>query len=78
MILGAVLCIVWRPPVWLTLVLMIPMVTDGVIQLKIAYESTNPRRFVTGLLFGCALAAFFIVTLAMTWQYGYRLGKRLL
>ena len=78
MVLGVILCFFRHPPVWLTLVLMVPMVTDGLIQLKTAYESTNPRRFVTGLLFGCALTAFFIVTLTMTWQYGYRLGKRLL
>ena len=77
MILGAVLCFVWRPPVWLTLVLMVPMVTDGLIQLKTAYESTNPRRFITGLIFGYALTAFFVITLAMTCQYGYRLGKLL-
>ena len=77
MILGAVFCFVWRPPVWLTLVLMVPMVTDGLIQLKTAYESTNPRRFVTGLVFGYALAAFLIVTLGMTYQYGYRLGLQL-
>ena len=77
MILGAVFCFVWRPPVWLTLVLMVPMVTDGLIQLKTAYESSNPRRLITGLIFGYALTAFLVVTLGMTYQYGYRLGLQL-
>ena len=76
MILGIFLCFFRCPPVWLTLVLMVPMVTDGVIQLKTPYESTNPRRFVTGLLFGYALAAFLIVTLGMAYKAGYRLGQQ--
>ena len=74
-ILSIVLCCFWRPPVWITLVFMVPMVTDGLVQLKTTYESTNPRRFITGLLFGWALTAFAVVTLGMTYQYGYRLGQ---
>ena len=77
MIVSMILCFFWRPPVWLALVCMIPMVTDGFVQLKTAYESTNPRRFATGLLFGWALTAFALVTLSMTYQYGYRLGLQL-
>ena len=76
MLLGVISCFFWRTPVWLTLVFMVPMVTDGFVQLKTAYESTNPRRFVTGLLFGWALVAFLVVTLGATYQYGYRLGQQ--
>ena len=77
MVISIILCFFWRPSVWMTLVFMVPMVTDGLIQLKTAYESTNPRRFVTGLLFGWALIAFLVVTLGATYQYGYRLGQLL-
>ena len=76
MVAGMILCVFWRPPLWLTLALMVPMVADGVIQLKTAYESTNPRRFATGLLFGYALTAFAVVTLGWTYQWGYRLGTQ--
>ena len=74
MILGIFLCFFRCPPVWLTLVLMVPMVTDGVIQLKTPYESTNPRRFATGLLFGYGLMALFIIFSIATFQLGYRIG----
>ena len=77
MLVSMILCFFWRPPVWLTLVFMVPMVTDGLIQLKTAYESTNPRRFVSGVLFGWALTAFALVTLGMAYQYGYHMGQQL-
>lgn len=37
------------------LILMLPMLLDGFVQLLTTYESTNFRRFVTGFLFGFAL-----------------------
>ena len=77
MICGLILCFFRRPPVWLLLVLMVPMVADGFIQLKTAYESTNPRRFVTGLLFGYGLTMLFVISLSATFQLGYRLGLKL-
>ena len=78
MIAGMILCFFWRPPVWLTLVFMVPMVTDGLIQLKTAYESTNPRRFVTGVLFGYGLMTLLIVSFIATWRLGYRFGQQFL
>ena len=76
MVVGAVLCCFWRPAVWMTLAAMVPMVADGLTQLKTSYESVNLRRFVTGLLFGWALMAFLVVTLGMTYQWGYRTAQR--
>lgn len=32
--------------------LCIPMILDGLVQLKTNYVSTNPKRFASGLLFG--------------------------
>lgn len=37
--------------------LMIPMILDGFVQLLTSYESTNLRRLLTGLLFGFALVS---------------------
>lgn len=64
------------PPVVLTLGLMIPMVLDGLIQLKTAYESTNFRRFVTGFLFGYGLLALFAISTVAAFNFGYNLVPR--
>ena len=78
MVGGLLLCILWRPPVWAALAGMVPMAADGLVQLKTAYESTNSRRFVTGLIFGWALTAFLVVTLGAAYRCGYRLGLEIL
>lgn len=55
----------------------IPMVVDGTIQLKTAYESNNRRRFVTGFLFDYGLAMLFVVTSIKTFALG-RLATKML
>ncbi len=70
---GLLLWAFWLPPLWLTLVLMAPMVIDGMVQLKTAYESTNLRRLVTGLLFGWGLVGFLWVTGRVFYGFGYAL-----
>ncbi len=49
-----------KPSLYLCLALAIPMIVDGITQLRSKYESTNNRRLITGLLFGYA-----IVTIAI-------------
>lgn len=71
---GLLSCFWYMPPVWAAVVLMVPMVADGVIQLTTAYESTNPRRLVTGILFGYSLAALFAVSTAAAFRFGWQLG----
>lgn len=45
-----------RLSVWTAFLCMLPMITDGSVQLLYdRYESTNIRRLVTGTLFGVAL-----------------------
>ena len=51
----------YRPSFWLTILLMIPMIIDGVLQLKTSYESNNLRRFFTGILFCYGIIAFIVV-----------------
>lgn len=77
MVFGAFSCFFYLPPVWAAAVLMIPMITDGFIQLKTAYESTNTRRLITGILFGYALVALFVISTAATLRMGYRFGQQL-
>ena len=62
-----------QPPVWLCVLLMIPMVTDGVIQLKTRYESNNIKRVITGFFFGYALFSLFAVMNIACFRFGYRL-----
>ena len=78
MIVGLALGFLWRPPVWVLLALMVPMIADGLIQLKTAYESTNPRRFVTGTLFGYGLMTLAIVSFVAMYRLGYRFGQQFL
>ena len=78
MIIGLIGCFFWKPEVWMTLVMMVPMIADGFIQLKTRYESTNPRRFVTGLLFGYGLMALFIISTLSTIRLGYQFGQQII
>ena len=78
MIIGLIACFFWRPEVWMTLVMITPMIADGFIQLKTSYESTNPRRFVTGLLGGYGGLTLFIISLIATYKLGYRFAQQIL
>ena len=42
------------------LILLVPMVIDGVIQLKFKKESNNVRRFITGALGGIGIIYLFV------------------
>lgn len=52
-------------------VLMIPLIIDGFVQLKTQYQSTNARRFVTGVLFGYGLVSMFLLTSIYVYGLGY-------
>jgi len=66
-------CFFYMPPLWSSFVLMVPLVVDGFTQRLTRYESTNPRRLVTGILFGYGLTAFFVMTNHMAFRFGYNL-----
>ena len=51
-------------PTLISLFLMLLMVVDGYTQLKTRYESTNAKRFITGLLFGLATVSLTVVLIA--------------
>lgn len=54
----------------ISILLMIPMILDGFIQISTKYESSNFKRFVTGLLFGYALMSLMIITTMMAFEFG--------
>lgn len=63
------------PPVWVLVLLLLPLVADGCIQRMTAYESTNGRRLVTGILFGYGIMMLFLLSTAATLRMGYRVGS---
>lgn len=42
------------PKFYIVVLMMLPMLVDGFLQLLTSYESVNIRRFLTGILFGIA------------------------
>ena len=67
----------YLPSWWLVLVLIVPMVADGFIQLKTRYESTNLRRLLTGIPFGYSLVAMFVLFTKGLYDFGYWIGLKL-
>lgn len=51
----------YRPLFWVSIVLMLPLIIDGTMQKKTAYESNNILRFITGILFAYGLIAFIVI-----------------
>ena len=76
MLFALIACSFYRPPLWFCIVLMVPMIVDGLIQRLTTYESSNIKRVITGALFGYALVTFVVITLIATFQFGVRLGSK--
>lgn len=67
-----------RPSILLLVILMVPMVLDGLIQTLTKYESTNGRRLTTGILFGFG-AGMLVLTLGIiAFKFGIALGNELM
>ena len=66
----------WHPGVRPAALLLIPMVLDGGMQQATAYESTNFRRLVTGMLFGYGIFSLFLRSMVWTFRFGFSLGKQ--
>ena len=67
---------VWflRPPYWLMGIFMVPMIADGLIQAFSSYESTNPRRLITGILFGFGIAMILLMLGISALKVGISIG----
>ena len=67
----------WTPPIAVLVMIMLPLIIDGSVQLKTSYESNNIRRLWTGILFGYALCTLFVMSTALTFRYGREIGGSL-
>lgn len=78
--LGIIISIIcgffFRLPLWLSIVILLPMVIDGFIQLLTSYESDNTKRFITGFLFGFGLGMLFVIFTIEAFNYGLELGRK--
>lgn len=54
-------------PIPLMIVISIPLIIDGTVQLLTKYKSNNLRRLITGILFGFALNGLFLILLRFLW-----------
>ena len=76
-IIAAFTYAVWTPPIAVLVMIMLPLIIDGSVQLKTSYESNNIRRLWTGILFGYALCTLFVMSTAFTFRYGREIGGSL-
>ena len=67
----------WAPPAWVSVLLLLPMLADGMIQQLTRYESRNFRRLWTGLLFGCGSASLFLLSVAAVCRLGRMVGEKI-
>lgn len=64
------------PFIMVSVVLMLPMIFDGFLQLLTKYESNNYWRFITGALFGIGIACIILVSTSEMAKIGYAFGKK--
>ncbi len=76
-ILSIFSCFFFRCTLLISLLLLIPMITDGFIQSLTDYESTNSKRFATGLLFGYGLFMILAVTTIIAFDFGFNLHSKI-
>ena len=77
MIVSLFSCFFFRLSVPVSLIIMVPMVVDGLIQLCTAYESNNRRRFITGFLFGYGAIMLLAASTVVAFERGLQIGKNL-
>ncbi|MDE6475362.1 MAG: DUF2085 domain-containing protein [Erysipelotrichaceae bacterium] len=65
----------YSPNLLVNILIMIPMLFDGLLQLLTKYESNNIKRLITGILFGYALYNLFIMSIGYVWKLGYDFGE---
>lgn len=65
----------FKTSIFINLLLMLPLILDGFIQLFTKYESNNFKRLITGILFGFALTNIFITSVISTYNLGQHIGN---
>lgn len=74
-IVGVILWFIVRLPLYLYVILLVPMIVDGCIQMFSSYESSNLKRFLTGLLFGYGIISLFIISNLFVYELGISVGR---
>lgn len=57
-VIGFVLLNIYSIPFLISVILLLPLIFDGFLQMLTKYESINRRRFITGLMFGIGIFPF--------------------
>jgi len=68
-------CFFFRLPVWGCILIMIPLIVDGTVQMFTKYESNNLLRFVTGVLFGYGLFMLFAISIVAVTELAIKSGR---
>ncbi len=75
-IIAIISCFFYRVPLYVAIILWVPLIIDGTVQMYTKYESTNTKRMITGLLFGYGITMFFVITWIMAFEYGRELAAQ--
>ena len=70
-------CFFFRVPLEVGLLLLVPMIIDGLVQLLTSYESNNRRRFITGFLFGFGIMMLVAIHTIFLYKIGFEIGVNL-
>lgn len=70
-------CLFFRISVVAAVLIMLPMIVDGMVQMFTAYESNNRRRFITGFLFGYGLVMMIGISTVYAFEYGVEIGRNI-
>ena len=68
-------CFFFQLQVWMCILIMIPLIVDGTVQMFTKYESNNRRRFITGFLFGYGLFMLFAISMIVVTELAIKMGK---
>lgn len=77
MIVAMFSCFFFRLPLLWAVLILVPMIFDGLIQALSSYESNNRRRFITGFLFGFGLITLFAIHTVYLYKIGYEIGRNM-
>ena len=61
------------PSIPWALLMLLPLIVDGIVQARTTYESTNLRRLITGILYGYGLPSFIVQYYLFCYRIGYGL-----
>jgi len=61
-------------PIYLYVIMLLPLIMDGFIQMFTTYQSDNIKRLLTGILFGIGFASLFLESNSWFFHQGFRWG----